>query len=93
VKKPRPDNAQNACQAQAGTLHVDWLPQGIECQTKRSNFTLKGGDWEEITVELIAEGPLGIIVRLYLPMQEKPVEIDRIELTSKNSTKLTLTGF
>ena len=51
-----------------------------------------GGGWEEITVELPAEGPLGI-VRLYLPMQEQPAEIDWIELTSKNGSKPTRTAF
>jgi hypothetical protein len=54
-------------------------------------FTLKGGDWEEISVELPAEGPLGI-VRLYLPMQEQPVEIDWIELKSSGD-KVTRTTF
>jgi hypothetical protein len=39
-----------------------------------------------------AEGPLGI-VRLYLPMQEQAVEIDWIELTSKNGGKPARTGF
>ncbi len=50
-------------------------------------YSLKGGDWEEITVKLPATGPLGI-VRLYVPVQEHPVEIDWIELRSgqeKNS--------
>lgn len=87
-----PTTLKARIKAQAGTSHVDWLPQGVEGKAKRSDFTLKGGDWEEITVELPAEGPLGI-VRLYLPMQETPVEIDWIELTSKNGSKPTRTGF
>jgi hypothetical protein len=32
-------------------------------------------------------------VRLYLPMQEQAVEIDWIELTSKNGGKPARTGF
>jgi len=87
-----PTTLKARIKAQTGTSHVDWLPQGAEGKAKRSDFTLKGGDWEEITVELSAEGPLGI-VRLYLPMQEQPVEIDWIELTSKNGSKPTRTGF
>lgn len=91
-KHQGPTTLKARIKAQAGTSHVDWLPQGVEGQAKRSDFTLKGGDWEEITVELPAEGPLGI-VRLYLPMQETPVEIDWIELASKNGSKPTRTGF
>ncbi|MBL9183763.1 MAG: sulfatase [Verrucomicrobiaceae bacterium] len=87
-----PTTLKARIKAQAGTSHVDWLPQGVEGKAKRSDFTLKGGDWEEMTVELPAEGPLGI-VRLYLPMQGSPVEIDWIELTSKNGSKPTRTGF
>jgi hypothetical protein len=78
--------------SQAGVSHVDWLPQGAEGKAKRSDFTLKNSDWEEISVELPAEGPLGI-VRLYLPMQEQAVEIDWIEMTSKNGSKSTRTSF
>ncbi len=78
--------------AKAGASHFDWLANSTEAQTRRVPFTFKGGDWEEITLELPAEGPLGI-VRLYLPMQEQPVEIDWIELASKNGGKPTRTGF
>jgi hypothetical protein len=87
-----PTTLKARLKAPAAASHVDWLPQGVEGKAKRSDFTLKGGDWEEITVELPAEGPLGI-VRLYLPMQETPVEIDWIELISKNGSKPTRTGF
>lgn len=87
-----PTTLKARIKAQAGVSHVDWLPQGVEGQAKRSDFTLQGGDWEEITVELPAESPLGI-VRLYLPMQETPVEIDWIELSSKNGSKPTRTAF
>jgi hypothetical protein len=91
-KHSGPTTLKARIKAQAGTSHVDWLPQGVEDKAKRSDFTLKGGDWEEITVELPAESPLGI-VRLYLPMQEQPVEIDWIELMSKNGSKPTRTEF
>lgn len=75
--------------AKAGASHVDWIHDG---KTHRADFMLKSGDWEEIRVELPAEGPLGI-VRLYLPMQEQAVEIDWIEISSKNGSKPTRTGF
>jgi hypothetical protein len=87
---PRPRNsASKPKQAKATSIGS---PGGVGSKEQRVDFTLKGGDWEEITVELPAEGPLGI-VRLYLPMQEQAVEIDWIELTSKNGSKLTRTGF
>jgi hypothetical protein len=91
-KHSGPTTAKFRIKAQAGSSHFDWLPGGVGGKPKRSDFTLKGGDWEEITVELTAEGPLGI-VRLYLPMQAQNVEIDWIELTSQNGSKPTRTGF
>jgi arylsulfatase A-like enzyme len=87
-----PTTATFRIKAKAGSSHFDWLPSGVGSKQHRVDFTLKGGDWEEITVEVPAEGPLGI-VRLYLPMQEEAVEIDWIELVSKNSSKATRTGF
>ena len=55
-------------------------------------FTLRGGDWQEITVEIPATGSLGI-VRVYLPKQDQPVEIDWIEIHSKTGDKSTRTDF
>ena len=92
AKHSGPTTTKFRIKAQAGRSHFDWLPGGVGSKEQRIDFTLKGGDWEEITVELPAEGPLGI-VRLYLPMQEQAVEIDWIELSSKNSSKPTRTGF
>jgi hypothetical protein len=91
-KHSGPTTVKARLSAKAGASHVDWLPQGVEGKARRAGFTLKGGDWEEITVELPADGPLGI-VRLYLPMQEQPVEIDWIEISSKNGPEPTRTGF
>ncbi len=68
-------------QAAAGVAHVDWLPGGSEGGVRRADYTLKGGGWEEVSVTLPAEGPPGIL-RIYLPMQGKPVEIDWIEISS-----------
>jgi arylsulfatase A-like enzyme len=91
-KHSGPTTAKFRIKAQAGHSHFDWLPGGVGGKLQRVDFTLKGGDWEEISVELPAEGPLGI-VRLYLPMQEQAVEIDWIELSSKNGSKPTRTAF
>lgn len=91
-KHSGPTTTKFRIKAKAGSSHFDWLSGGVGSKEQRVDFTLKGGDWEEITVELPAEGPLGI-VRLYLPMQDIPVEIDWIQLTSKNGGKQTRTGF
>jgi len=91
-KHSGPTTVKFRIKARAGTSHFDWLPGGTGDKAQRTEFTLKGGDWEEVTVELPAEGPLGI-ARLYLPMQDQPVEIDHIELISKNGSKPTRTDF
>ena len=91
-KHSGPTTAKFRIKAKAGTSHFDWLPGGTEGKARRAEFTLKGGDWEEVSVELPAEGPLGI-VRLYLPMQESAIEIDWIELSSNNDGKTTRTAF
>lgn len=81
VKHSGPSTAKFRIKANAGASHFDWLPGGPQDQARRVDFTFKGGGWEEITVELPATGPLGV-VRLYLPAQEQAVEIDWIELQS-----------
>jgi hypothetical protein len=90
-KQSGPSTARFRIKAQAGASHFDWLPGGVGSKQQRTDFTMKGGDWEEVTVELHAEGPLSI-VRLYLPMQEQAVEVDWIELSSENG-QVTRTGF
>ncbi|WP_397380327.1 sulfatase [Prosthecobacter sp.] len=89
-KHSGPSTATFRIKAKPGVSHFDWVPGGGKAQ--RVPFTLKGGDWQEITVQIPAMGPLGI-VRLYLPMQEQPVEIDWIELRSENDSKATRTDF
>lgn len=90
-KHSGPSTATFRIKAKAGTSHFDWLANGVEGKAQRATFTLKGGDWEEVSVPLPADGPLGI-VRLYLPMQEQPVGIDWIELKSSGD-KVTRTTF
>ncbi len=91
-KHSGPSRIKFRIKAKVGSSHVDWLANGTEGKAKRAEFTLQSSDWQEITAELAAEGPLGI-VRLYLPMQETPIEIDWIELTSKSGGKPTRTEF
>lgn len=54
--------------------------------TKSVPFSLAGGAWEETRVDLPTQGPLGIL-RIYLPAQEKPVELDWIELRAPGTLR------
>jgi hypothetical protein len=73
--------------AKARPYRLDWgIPRPIEANERSTRFTLKGGDWQEVTVPIPAEGPLGI-VRLYLSKQEQPVEIDWFEIKSGNGER------
>ena len=83
AKHSGPTSVKFRIKAKAGTSHFGWLPGGVGGKQQRADFTLKGGDWEEITLELPAEGPLGI-VRLYLAMQESAIEINWIEIQSRD---------
>ncbi len=77
--------------AVAGTSHVDWLPGGVGGKALSIPFTLNGDGWQEVSVSLPATGPLGI-VRVYLPRQTEPVEIDWIEISGPEGLK-TRTDF
>ncbi len=74
--------------ATGGAGKVEWLPTPQAADKAKSvEFQLAGGDWQEVKVELPAEGPLGI-VRLYLPAQKEAVQLDWIALQSaKNSLR------
>jgi arylsulfatase A-like enzyme len=73
--------------ATGGSGKVEWLPSATAAASAKSiplNFT--AGEWREITAQIPAEGQLGI-VRLYLPAQKQPVELDWIEITSAAKPK------
>lgn len=87
-----PGTVKFRIKAAAGDSRLDWLPGGVQDKAQSVPFALVGGDWEEITINVPATGPLGII-RLRLPEQELPIEIDWIEIRSRNIEKPTLTEF
>ncbi len=74
-----PSTVKVRLKADAGTSHLDWLPSGVLSQAQSVPWAHPGGDWQEISIPIPATGPLGI-VRLYLPKQEQPIEIDWIEI-------------
>jgi hypothetical protein len=78
--------------AEAGESHIDWLPKGPGTEAHQTTFRIRGSEWEEISVELPATGPLGV-VRVYLPPQSPPIQIDWIEITSHGDDRKTRTNF
>jgi len=78
--------------AAAGTSHLDWLPGGVQDKARSVPFGLAGDGWQEITIRVPATGPLGIL-RIYLPRQDQPIEIDWIEIMSQNGGRSTRTDF
>ncbi len=65
-----------------GSSRIDCLPKGAtdDSHVLSTPFELKPGDWQEISVELKHNGPLGVL-RLYLPASDTDaVEIDEIEI-------------
>ena len=71
------------------TGKVDILPGGTDTPLKEIRsvpFVTTGGDWQEISVLNSQSGPLGV-VRLYLPSDKQPVQVDWIELVSAGRYK------
>jgi arylsulfatase A-like enzyme len=72
-----------------GPGKIEWLPSGAATKPVSSqsvSFELPGGDWQTITVNVPATGPLGIL-RVYLPAQKQAVAIDWIELQAGGKPK------
>lgn len=66
--------------AEGGRGKVAWIPPGAtESPSNSAEFTLRPGDWQTVAVDVRARGRLGII-RIYVPAQMQPVDIDWIEL-------------
>lgn len=71
--------------AVGGAGKIEWLPNGAHDPTGAQSvpFDVPAGDWQTLTVEVPAQGPLGV-VRIYLPAGEgKTVELDWIGVRGK----------
>ena len=71
----------------SGEAKVEWLNPGSEKESSKPQsvpYTIKGGDWEEISVRVPSNGALSIL-RLYIPAQQQGVEIDWIEAQGSNA--------
>jgi hypothetical protein len=59
---------------------VAWLQPGAAPKAENTAaFRLTGDEWQTVTGDVPAKGPIGIL-RLYLPAVQQPVEVDWIEL-------------
>jgi hypothetical protein len=73
--------------ANGGEGKFEWIPPGApQGDAKSENFTLKAGEWQDISVDLPADAKIGIL-RVYLPAQKQSVEIDWIELKMAGKSK------
>ena len=76
---------------QGGETKVEWFaptPAGATLGEPQSKPLVwkSTTDWQDLMLEIPAEGQVGIF-RVYVPAQEKPVEIDWIELKSAARTR------
>ncbi len=66
--------------ANGGDGKIEWLTPGTNSASAKSvPFTLTAGDWQTATVNVPADGAIGIL-RIYLPAQKQAVDIDWIEM-------------
>lgn len=86
VKGPAAVNLRARC-VNGGAGKIEWIPPGkTQANPESAAFTLKAGDWQTVSVSLPGEGSLGIL-RVYLPAQKQPVEIDWIELKPSDKSR------
>ncbi len=70
-----------------GDGKIEWLAPNADAKSAKSvPFTIKPGEWQEVTVEVPAEGAVGIL-RVHVPAQKEAVEIDWIELKTPAKIK------
>jgi len=72
--------------ATAGPGKIEGLSGADQSSAQTLPFELKGGDWQTLAFDVPASFPLGIL-RLYLPAQSQPVEVDWVELKLPADTK------
>ncbi len=67
--------------AVGGAGKIDWLPNTAAnaAGLVSTPFEVKAGDWQELKIAVNMRGPLGTM-RVYLPAEAKPVELDFIEV-------------
>lgn len=69
--------------ASGGPGKVEWLTP-MKDDAKSVPFDVPAGGWKELTVEVPAQGPLGLL-RVYLPAAMHPIDVDWIEVRGKEA--------
>ena len=74
--------------AAGGGGKIEWFPAGKPPTENAQSlpFKLAAGEWQEVTVKLPQDASIGIL-RVYLPAQKQPVEVQWIELQSAGKSK------
>ena len=73
--------------AQGGPGKVEWLPNPSAPKSANSfTYQLAGGDWQDLSLDVPIQGNVGIL-RVYLPAQKQPVEIDSIEVKTHSKVR------
>lgn len=75
--------------AVSGDAKVEWINSGSDNDGGKSQstpYTLKGGEWEEISTSIPVNSALSIL-RLYIPAQRQTVELDWIEALGSSAKK------
>ena len=81
-----------AAQPGPGKLEgVPSLPPGDKA-ARSIPLEIKGGDWQVVKLDVPDDFPLNIL-RLYLPAQKQPVEVDWLEVTTKGGKPLRRWSF
>jgi len=91
-KHQGPSQVKFRLKTNAGPAHVDWLPGGAASTAQVVNYQSSSDQWQEITVDLPATTPLGI-VRIYFPVNAKEAQIDFIEIESTSPPKISKSDF
>jgi arylsulfatase A-like enzyme len=91
-KHQGPTQVKFRLKTNVGPAHVDWLPGGAASTAQVVNYHSSTEQWQEITVDLPATTPLGI-VRLYFPVNTREAQIDFIEIESASPPKISKSDF
>jgi len=69
--------------AKTGKVNLQWRTAdqaGFAAKGQSKDFSIKGGDWQNIEIKLPVKGALQHL-RMFIPVSKKPLEIDWIEIT------------
>ena len=74
--------------AKPGKTNLQWRiadQKGFPAKGQSREFSIKGGDWQDIEIKLPVKGALQHL-RMFVPVSKEPLEIDWIEITPAGGT-------